>query len=215
MPAGTIILHNKCTKNHDHILYCSWDMACDRNNCYFSFGAIFCFYSLIAQKNENFKNKKKPLEISSFCKCVPKIMIIRYTVPEIVQLTDVLFIFHFELFLPFYQKMRNSEKWKQCLEILFYTSVTKIMIIHYTVPEIWHLTDVTVIFHFGLFFPFYHPNSLKNENLKKKEKTPWDIIILHKCTKNHDHRLYYSWDMKPDGCNCYFSFWVIFHPKTP
>ena len=173
------------------------------------------FYSLIAQKNENFKNKKKPLEISSFCKCVPKIMIIRYTVPEIVQLTDVLFIFHFELFLPFYQKMRNSEKWKQFLEILFYTSVTKIMIIHYTVPEIWHLTDVTVIFHFGLFFPFYHPNSLKNENLKKKEKTPWDIIILHKCTKNHDHRLYYSWDMKPDGCNCYFSFWVIFHPKTP
>ena len=31
-------------------------------------------------------------------------------------------------------------------------SVPKIMIICYTVPEIWGMTDVIVIFHFGLFF---------------------------------------------------------------
>ena len=42
------------------------------------------------------------------------------------------------------------------------------------------------------------------------EKTPADIIILYKCTKNHDHILYYSWDIVRDGCNCYFSFWAIF-----
>ena len=36
----------------------------------------------------------------------------------------------------------------------FYTSAPKIMIIGYTVPEIWHMTDVIVIFHFGLFFFF-------------------------------------------------------------
>ena len=34
----------------------------------------------------------------------------------------------------------------------FYYSVTKIMIIYYTLPEIWCVTDVIVIFHFGLFF---------------------------------------------------------------
>ena len=34
----------------------------------------------------------------------------------------------------------------------FYTSVPKIMVIWYTVPGIWHVTDVIVIFHFGLFF---------------------------------------------------------------
>ena len=38
-----------------------------------------------------------------------------------------------------------------------------------------------VNFHFGLFF------ALKNENFKKNEKNPWDIIILHKCSKNQDH----------------------------
>ena len=33
---GDIILH-KCTKNHDCMLYCSWDMTCDGCNFYFSF----------------------------------------------------------------------------------------------------------------------------------------------------------------------------------
>ena len=52
-------------------------------------------------------------------------------------------------------------------DIMFYTSVPKIMIIRYTVLKIWHMTDVIVIFHFGLFLPFYHPNSAKNQNKKK------------------------------------------------
>ena len=34
----------------------------------------------------------------------------------------------------------------------FYTIVPTIMIIGYNVPEIWHVTDVIVIFHLGLFF---------------------------------------------------------------
>ena len=59
------------------------------------------------------------------------------------------------------------------------------------------------------FLPFYHSNSLKNQNLKKKKKRPGDII-LHKCTKNYDHMLYSSWDMARDLCNSYFSFWPFF-----
>ena len=47
------------------------------------------------------------------------------------------------------------------------------------------------------------------------KKTPGNNIILHKCTKNHNHKLYCSWDMICDGCNCYFSFWVIFCLFTP
>ena len=31
------------------------------------------------------------------------------------------------------------------------------MIIGYTVPEVWHVTDVIVIFHFGLFFVLLPP----------------------------------------------------------
>ena len=49
------------------------------------------------------------------------------------------------------------------------------------------MTDVIVIFHFGLFLPFYHRNSQKNQDLKKSEKKkPGDIIILPMCTKNYD-----------------------------
>ena len=98
-PGDIIILH-KYTKNHDYMLYCSWDMTRDRRN-YFSFWAIFVpFYPLTAQKIKLKKNEK------------------------------------------------NAWRYHQ----VRYTSVPKIMIICYIVPEIWCLTDVIVIFHFGLFF---------------------------------------------------------------
>ena len=70
-----IILH-MCTENHDHVLFCSWDMACDRCNCYFSFWEIFCpFTPLTAQKIKILKKWKKLQEILSSYTCVPKIMI--------------------------------------------------------------------------------------------------------------------------------------------
>ena len=54
------------------------------------------------------------------------------------------------------------------------------MIICYTVPEISYMTDVIVIFDFGLFFALLPPNSPKNINFKKMKKNPpGDIIILH------------------------------------
>ena len=83
---GDIILH-KCTKNYDHMLYCSWDMACDRCN-HFSFWAIFCsFIPLTAPKIKILKKWKKTLKISFYI-CVPKIMIRWCTVPEIWCATD-------------------------------------------------------------------------------------------------------------------------------
>ena len=52
------------------------------------------------------------------------------------------------------------------------------------------------------FLPFYPLNS--PQNFKKMKKTPGDIIILHNCTKNYDYRIYCSWGMACDRCNCYF-----------
>ena len=46
-------------------------------------------------------------------------------------------------------KIQNNEK--KGLQISFYTSVLKIMIICYTVPETWHVSDVILTFHFGQF----------------------------------------------------------------
>ena len=72
-----------------------------------------------------------------------------------------------------------------------------------------------MLFILDNFLPFYPPKSPKNEHFKKNEKTPGDIIILHNCTKNYDCRLYCSWDMVCDRCNCYFWFQAIFCPFTP
>ena len=67
-----------------------------------------------------------------------------------------------------------------------YTSVPKIRIIWFTVPEIWCMTDVIIIFHFGFFSPFTSLTAQKIKISKKLKKTPGEIIILQMCTKNYD-----------------------------
>ena len=89
-------------------------------------------------------------------------MIICYTAPEIWRVTDVIVIFHFGLFFallpPNSPKMKIKKKnEKKLLEISFCRSVPKIMMKCYTVPEIWRVTYVIVIFHFGLFFAILAP----------------------------------------------------------
>ena len=56
-----IIISQRCTKNHDHMLHCSLDMVCNGFNCYFTFWAIFyTFTYLTAKKLKTKKNGKKP-----------------------------------------------------------------------------------------------------------------------------------------------------------
>ena len=80
----------------------------------------------------------------------------------------------------------------------------------------WHIEHDRQIFlsFWTNFCPFTILKTQKIKILKKWKKTPGDIIILHKCTKNHDHMLYCSWDITHDRCNCYFSIWVFFSPFT-
>ena len=113
-PGDIIILH-KCTKSYDQMLYGSWVMAHVVCNCYFSFWTIFSTFT--------------PLTA---------------------------------------QKIKSSEKWKKSQDMSsFNTSVPIIMIKHYIGPEIWHMADVIVIFHFGLFLPFYSSNTPQKKNPKK------------------------------------------------
>ena len=179
--SGDIIILPIRTKNHDHMLYCSWDMTLTDVTFISHFGLFFALLPSNSLKNENSKkNEKKHLEVSSFYTSVPKIMIIWYTVPEIWHMTDVIVIFHFGLFFalspfcPFALKNENFTKMKKCLEISsFYTSVPKIMIICYTVPEIWYVMYVIVIFHFGLFFALLLPYQPKNSKFQKNKKNTW------------------------------------------
>ena len=128
-------------------------------------------------------------------------------VPEIWGITDIIFLSFWTIFCPFTLltawKMNISKKWKKCLEISsFDTNVPKIMIIYYTVPEIWCVMDAIVIFHFGLFFvllPTLTIQKIKISKKWKKNKTTGDIITLHMCTKNYDYMMYGSWDMVCNG----------------
>ena len=94
----------------------------------------------------------------------------------------------------------------------FYTCVPKIIIKWCTVPEIQ--SEIDIIFcHLGSLSAFFTPlTTQKTKILKKMKKTPGDIIILYKCTINHDHILYCSWDMTCDRCDFNFSVWAIFCP---
>ena len=60
----------------------------------------------------------------------------------------------------------------------------------------------------GLFLPFI---PLKTPNIKilKNEKICWSII-LHMCTKNHNHMICSSWDMEKN----FLLFWALFCPFT-
>ena len=107
-------------------------------------------------------------------------MTICYTVREMWRVTDVIVTFHFGLFFVFLPpltawKMKISIKWKKSLEMSsFYTSIPKIVIIWYTVPEIRRVIDVIVIFNFGLFFALLPPNlPKKRKKFLKNEISTW------------------------------------------
>ena len=167
---------------------------------FFIWGDFLPFYPPPkSPKTENFKKmkkNKKHLEISSFYTSVPKIMIICNTVLEMWHMTDVIIIiigyavleiwyvtyvivvFHFGQFFallspPNNPNKENFKKWKKHQEISsFYICVPKTMIICYTVPEIWHMTDVT-IFYFRLFFALLPPKQPKKSKFQKNEKNNW------------------------------------------
>ena len=67
-----------------------------------------------------------------------------------------------------------------------------------------------------VFLPFYPHNNPKNQNVEKLKKTPGDIIILHNCTKNHDHILYCSWDMARKVLFFILDYFLHFYlPNSP
>ena len=89
-----------------------------------------------------------------------------------------------------FEKMKK----KHVEALSFLKKVTKIMIICYTVTKTWQATGVIIIIYsfWAIFCPFTPPPPLTAQKIKIKKnenKTPRDTIILHKCTKNHDHTL--------------------------
>ena len=137
---------------------------------------------------------------------------------------DKYFFLILDHFLPFYTPVppnnpenQNFEKMKKAtgdVIILHKCTINNNHMI-YGSYEMWSAPDRFFFCHLGPFFALSPPNSLKIEHFKKMKKSPGGITILLKYTKNHDRRLYCSWDMACDGCNYYFSFGHFFSPFTP
>ena len=109
-----------------------------------------------------------------------------------------LFFYPFLIFCPFLKtwKIKIWKKWKRHLEISsFYKSTKKH---NHMLHCSWDTAHDRCNFYFSfwaMFCPFTPPKDTKNQNFEKMNKTPGDIIILHMCTKNYDHKIYSSWDM--------------------
>ena len=60
---GDIIILDMCTKNHNHMMYGSWNIECDRQN-FLSLWTVFCpfTHSPMDPENQNFEKMKKTLE---------------------------------------------------------------------------------------------------------------------------------------------------------
>ena len=145
--------------------------------------------------------------------CPPQI--IWCMVPEIWSMMDRRqnFFVILDHFLHFNNlKSQNFEKLKK--------TFGEIIILHKCSKNYYHMQYCSLdmahngfncYFSFGaIFCPFTFLTAQKIKILKTWKK--WSCY--NKCTKNHEHMLYWSWDMVHDRCN-YFSFWAIFCPFTP
>ena len=179
--------------NQNHMMYDSWDMDCDRQN-FFSFWTTFCPFTpppINNPKNQNFeKMKKNPRDIIILHKCI---------------IND--------------NHMIHGSWDINCNS----PAVWDIIILHKCTKNhdhrlycSWDMAHDRYNCYFSfwvIFCPFTPLTAGKNKNFRKTKKLPGDIV-LHKCTKTHDHMLYCSWYMVHVGCNC-FSFGLFFALLPP
>ena len=154
---GDIILLYLCTINQSSWWCMVPEIWCMVPEIWNSTDRIFFLssWATLTPWKMKISNMKTPLEISSFYTSVPQIML--YYSWDMAPVACNCYFSFWAIFSPFIpltaQKIKISHTKKKHMEVSsFNTSVQKIMIICFIVSEIWHLTDVVVSFHFGLFF---------------------------------------------------------------
>ena len=106
-------------------------------------------------------------------------------------------------------------------------TICKIRILKKWKKKPWRYNHFTDVYHkwqsYDVWFSRYGVQQTESHPLDnpiwfwKNEKNPRDIIILHKYTKKHDHKLLCSWDKAHDRCNFFllllFFIWGYFLKK--
>ena len=151
---------------------------------------FFPFTPLKTPKIKILKNEKKHMEIISFYHKLQSydVWFLRYGVRH----TE--FFVTLDCFLPFYPptnpENQNFEKMKKNIEDIINLHMCTINDNHMMYGS-WEMEcDRQTFLSFWTFFCiFTPPNNPKNQNFEKMKKTPWDIIILHRCTVNDNHMM--------------------------
>ena len=155
------------------MMYGSLHMEHNKQN-FFSFWTIFCpFTPLTTQKIKILKKFKTPGDIIILQKCTINDNHLMYVSWDMMHNRQIFFVIlgHILPFYPTNPKNQNFEKMKKTpRDIIIYIYAPKIIIWWCTVPEIWCVTDVIVISHFGLFFALLQP---KKSKFWKNEKKAW------------------------------------------
>ena len=116
---------------------------------------------------------------------------------------------------------------KKCPEVSsFYASVPKVIIICYTVPEIYGARRIEVLFFILGYFLTFHPPSSSKKKFRKMRKKTTAATTTTTCRYHHFTQMHQkSWSyailflryMVCDRCN-YFSFglfFVFYRPNSP
>ena len=136
-------------------------MSSTRDRIFCHFGQFLAHLPHENPKNQNFEEMKKiPGDIIILHKSIKNQDHMLYCSWDMA-LDGCNYFSFWTIFCPFTpltaQKIKIFKKRKQHMEMSsFYTSVPKIMIISYAVPEIWCVMDV-IIFHFRPFFALLPP----------------------------------------------------------
>ena len=161
--SGNIIILHMCTTNENQMMYGSWDMKHDRQN-FLSFWTVFLpFYLPNNLKNQTFeKLKKKSMEILSFYTCVPQMKIKWCMVPEILSMTERLFLSfwttfcHFTLLKTLHIKILKNWKKKSGNIIILHMCTINDNQMMYGSWDIEH-DRKTFLSFWTTFLPFYPP----------------------------------------------------------
>ena len=108
------------------------------------------------------------------------------------------------------QKIKILKKWTKCLEISSFC-----MFAPYIMYGSWDMERDGQ--NFLSFWTIFSTLTTRKIKILKKWKMPGDIIVLHTCTKNHNHMIigYTVPEIRHWTDLIYFSFWAICYSFKP
>ena len=191
-----------CTKNHNHMMYASWDMEYDRHN-FLSFWALFCpFTPLLTPKIKIWNILKKNWRYYPITHVYHKwrsydVWFLRYKAQQ--------FFVILGYFLPtnnwqprkpkFWKNQKNAHRYYHFTHMYHKWKSYDVCFLRYGVQQAQFFLILDD------FFPFYPPNNPENQNAEKMKKMPGNIIISHKCIINDKNMMYDPWEMKRNRQN--------------